>query len=79
MHWADKAVTLNPRFPGGYRTLAVSYGHMGRNDEARAALDALLELLPDLSVTALREQLPIYRREDQQTYLDGLRLAGLPG
>ena len=35
--WSVKAVQSNPQFPGGYRTLAASYGNMGRLTEAEAA------------------------------------------
>ena len=55
--------------------------HVGREDEARAAVGELLRLIPDLTVTAMAEnmgQVPFARPADWQRYLDSLRKAGLP-
>ena len=60
------------------RLLAASYAHLGRIDEARAAMEELLEHHPDLSVAALRELLPYRNPEDLERELRGLRIAGLP-
>ena len=77
--WSVKAVQSNPQFPGGYRTLAASYGNMGRLTEAEAAREKLQELLPHLTIEQLRESLPYFKDpDDLERYLDGLRRAGLP-
>ncbi len=77
--WARKTVKANPKLPGGYRTLAASYGNLGRLAEADTAREKLQELLPNLTIAQLRERLPYFRKpEDLERYLDGLRKAGLP-
>jgi TolB-like protein len=76
--WARKALQVNPDFPTGHRQLAAIYGRMGRIDEARAALDQYLRLVPGQTVETVRKQLPFKRLEDMERWLDGLRKAGLP-
>ncbi len=77
--WAGMAVQANPQFPSGHRTLAASYGNLGRITEAAAAREKLQELLPDLTIAQLRESLPYFKHpDDLERYLDGLRRAGLP-
>ena len=77
--WSMKTVQANPRFPGGYRTLAASYGNLGQNAEAENARQKLQELLPNLTLAQLRESLPYFKNpNDLDRYLDGLRKSGLP-
>ena len=77
--WSVKTAQSNPQFPGGYRTLAASYGLLGRLTEAVAAREKLHELLPHLTIAQLRENLPYFKNpDDLERYLEGLRRAGLP-
>jgi adenylate cyclase len=76
--WARKTITENPRFPGGYRSLAAAHGHLGELPEAQAALATLLRLLPGLTLTDLRDRLPLVDPAHLERYLEGLRKAGLP-
>jgi adenylate cyclase len=71
--FAKRSLQSRSEQPGAYRLLAASYGHLGRAEEAKAALDALLRLAPDLSAAQLRVFLPpaIVER-----YVEGLRRAG---
>jgi len=62
--------------PGAYRLLAASYGYLGRTEEGKAALAALLQLMPDFSAADLRAFLPPAVAE---RYLGGLRKAGWAG
>jgi hypothetical protein len=62
--------------PGAYPLLAASYGHLGRSEEGKAALEALLQLMPDFSAANLRAFLPPAVAE---RYLGGLRKAGWNG
>jgi adenylate cyclase len=62
--------------PGVYRLLAAACGQLGRRDEARAALEALLRLAPDFSAATLRIFLP---PDVVERYLEGLRKAGWEG
>ena len=71
--FAKRSLQSRSEQPGAHRLLAASYGHLGRTGEARAALDALLRLAPDLSAAQLRVFLPPALVE---RYVEGLRKAG---
>jgi adenylate cyclase len=71
--FAKRSLQSRSEQPGAYRLLAASYGHLGRTEEAKAALDALLRLAPDLSTARLRVFLPSAIVE---RYVEGLRKAG---
>ena len=58
--------------------LAASCAHLGRLDEAQAAVKQSLKLNPKLTVTRLPEFFPISNFKNLDAYLDGLRKAGLP-
>jgi tetratricopeptide (TPR) repeat protein len=71
--FAKRSLQSRSEQPGAYRLLAASYGHLGRTEEATAALEALLRLAPDLSAAQLRVFLPPVIVE---RYVEGLRKAG---
>jgi adenylate cyclase len=79
--WARKAVH-EPRAAGGgywsYAVLASALGNLGQTAEARAAVDEALQRKTDLSLTYLETTLPTKQPGGLETYLDGLRKAGLP-
>ena len=58
--------------------LAVAFVEQEEWDKARAAMDAALELQPDLSVTGVAGMLGSLRRDLKDRHLDALRKAGLP-
>ena len=64
------AIQDHPGFPVTYRHLAVCYAHMGRLDEARAALAKLRAITP----VVVPSNVPFLRPEDLKLYLSGLRL-----
>ena len=74
--YAKRSLEAKSDQPGAYRLLAASYGHLGRTEEAKAALDALLRLMPDFSAADLAVFLPPAVAE---RYLEGLRKAGWEG
>jgi adenylate cyclase len=77
VEWARRSIRANPRFPFSHARLAASYGHLGRRNEARTAVEELLRVQPGFSLTFAREinvDAPAYLEH----YLDGLRKAGLP-
>lgn len=76
--WAKNCLRLNPKFPGGYRTLAAADGHLGNLTEAAGALENLRRFVPELTIARLRKRLPFKHAADLEHYLDGLRQAGLP-
>jgi adenylate cyclase len=59
-------------------SLAVAFVEQEESDKARAAMDAALQLQPDLSVTAVAAMLGSLHPDWKDRYLDGLRKAGLP-
>jgi len=71
--YARSSLEAKPEQQGAYRLLAASYGHMGRTDDAKTALEALLRLEPDFSAATLRGFLP---PPVVERYLEGLRKAG---
>ena len=70
---AKRSLQLRSGQPGAYRLLAASYGYLGRSEEAKSALDAMLRLTGDFSAEHLRAFLPPAVVEH---YLEGLRKAG---
>ena len=58
--------------------LAASCVHLGRLDEARAAIKQSLALDPKLTVSRVQEIFPITNYKNLNADLDGLRRAGLP-
>jgi adenylate cyclase len=79
LHWARKTIQ-NPRSAGYWpqAVLAASLAHLGRMDEARAAVATALEAMPDLSLAYLEKTLPTREPGGLDPYLEGLRKAGLP-
>ncbi len=79
VHWAQKTIQI-PRATGHWphAVLAAPLAHLGRIDEARAAVKAALEQKPDLSLRYLKKTLPTKHPGGLDPYLEGLRKAGLP-
>jgi tetratricopeptide (TPR) repeat protein len=75
--YTKKAQECNPENMWAYSGLASIYGHLGREEEARAAAKELLRLNPKFSV-AQHEKAPWYKNRDKwNLYINGLRKAGL--
>jgi len=73
---SQRAMRAFPESPRPWLWLTATLGQLGRDDEARAALDTLIVGFPDYFkfITGGR---PVYfRPEDHEHLLDGLRLAG---
>jgi adenylate cyclase len=77
VEWAKRSIRENPRFPYSRAVLAASYGHLGRGDEAREAVEELLRTQPGFSLAFVRES-SVGDSPGLDHYLDGLRKAGLP-
>ena len=75
--WGLKLIQINPKFPGGHRLLAATYGQLGRLKEAAAELKELLLLMPGMTSDDVRKQVPFKKTSDMEQYIDGLRKAGL--
>ena len=63
---------------GGFRVLAASKALAGQLEEAREAIDHLLQLDPALRISNLKDRISPLRPEDFAKYADALRMAGLP-
>ncbi len=78
VEFTRQAVRDNAEFTDNYSVLAAALGHLGRDDEARGALDELLRRMPGLTTADARLDRPFRRPEDRERFLDGLRKAGMP-
>jgi len=74
---AQKAVDRRPDSPHAHYILAMSLGHLGRRDEARAAFDACERLHPGFANKRADWQ-PYPEPAKNQHLRDGLHKAGLP-
>ena len=61
-----------------YRWMAAAYGQLGREQEAKAAVEHYLKLTPDFSIARHLQMVPFGHAADREHYVDGLRKAGLP-
>lgn len=73
--WARQAVQLRPGYLGGHRILCASLAQAGKIEEAKAAMCALRQLKPDISIASINS-VP-YTERAMPKFLDGLRKAGL--
>lgn len=73
---ARRAVQQRPSWPPGHRIYCASLAQAGQLDEARAALDRLKELQPDISIAWIERNIP-YTPGPMEKFLDGMRSAGL--
>ncbi len=61
-----------------YATLSATLGHLGRLQEARAAVDELLKRKPDFSTDFVRKFVYYNKNPDHlERYIEGLKRAGL--
>ena len=75
---AERSLRLNPSMPGPYRLRAACLSQLGRMQEARAALDEFLRIVPNATIASMRTQLPLKQAEDFERYAAALSRAGLP-
>jgi adenylate cyclase len=79
--WARR-VLIEPRAAEGgywpYAVLASALGNLNQLNEAHEAIGEALQRKPDLSLAYLKTTLPTKQPDGLDTYLDGLRKAGLP-
>jgi len=68
---------IQPRFTAALRAQIAALGHLGRREEARPLVRALLELDPGFTVARFRSAAPYVRRRDMDHFLRGLRQAGV--
>jgi adenylate cyclase len=76
--WAEKSYREQPNWVPATRFSVASLALAGRMDAAKAAMERLRRLDPDLRISNLHKLLPYRRREDAEKWAMALRMAGLP-
>jgi TolB-like protein/DNA-binding winged helix-turn-helix (wHTH) protein/cytochrome c-type biogenesis protein CcmH/NrfG len=76
--WAEQAVQLRPGHLGARRKLCASLAQAGRIKEAKAAMNTLRQLQPDISIAWIKQSVP-YTSGPMEHFLEGMRKAGLAG
>jgi len=77
--WAEAALVQNPRFTVALRLLAASLAKLGQGEKAAAAVQQLLNIEPQFTLTELRARMRFLDGTVWgNAFLDALRLAGLP-
>ena len=77
LEYARNAVSHPAATGWAYATLAAALGHLGRQDEARAALDELWKVQSDFSPEFARKAYAGIPGEQWDHFFEGLRKAGL--
>ena len=79
------ALEANPRYVSPHAFLAAAFAHLGRSDEARAALAAYEQVRPGTRVSTFRSLAPVplvrtshQYQQQRQRLNEGLRKAGMP-
>lgn len=67
----------NPNFHANYRPLISSLGHLGRQEEAMPVVHEFEKYQPDFSVSWHLANYPPLDDDKTETYIDGLRKAGV--
>lgn len=76
--WTDKALVDLPSLLVAVALQAGSHALAGHAQEAAKAMERLRALDPTLTLSNLRDWMPLHRPEDFKRFSDALRLAGLP-
>jgi tetratricopeptide (TPR) repeat protein len=74
----QEALHHRPTFVGAVRILAASKALGGRAEDAKKAVERVLQLDPTIRVSNLKDRVSHLRPHDFAKYADGLRKAGLP-
>src|SRR5215218_7724024 len=74
---AREALRQRPGFNGAHRVLTAALGMSGHPQAAAAALDALRQAQPNISLAWLASEMPFEHEADKARYLEGFRKAGL--
>ena len=77
MRLSHQAIRQRGDFVGAHRVMTAAAGMAGRDDAAKAALQQLRRVQPNISLAWIAHQMPIKLDADREHYLDGFRRAGL--
>ncbi len=78
LRWADQALAQNRHFAVALRVVAVASVKLGQPDRARHAVQQLLEIEPELTVSGFFARIPVPLESMAKTYAEALEEAGLP-
>ncbi len=78
IEWANRITQTAPDHPIGWRFLTIGYVELDRTEDARAALNRYLQLVPHETIERVRATASPPRVEDRERMIDALRKAGLP-
>jgi len=73
-----KALAINPTYPATNRHLAAIFALTGDAKAAAEQLKVVNRLIPDETISKIRERVRMGDTEHALRYLEGLRLAGMP-
>ena len=78
--WCDRAIQMQSNLAAAFRIKAASFGLLGKVAEGHEAVERLLALNPDVTLTSLKahQKVPMKKPGCLEAFLDGLRKAGLP-
>jgi TolB-like protein/Tfp pilus assembly protein PilF len=74
---AREAMRQRSDFSGAHRVLTAAAGMAGRCDVAKAALQELRRVQPNISLAWLASQMPFEHAAEREHYVEGFRRAGL--
>ena len=74
----EKAHQTSPESPLPFIGLAIAYSLSGRQQESKKAAEEVMKINPRFSIAAYAKTLPYKNQSDKDTWIEGLRKAGLP-
>nr|WP_283949878.1 winged helix-turn-helix domain-containing tetratricopeptide repeat protein [Limobrevibacterium gyesilva] len=77
MRLAREGIRQRGDFVGAHRVLTAAAGMAGQDDVAKAALQELRRVQPNISLAWIASQMPIKQEADREHYLEAFRRAGL--
>jgi ribose 1,5-bisphosphokinase PhnN len=77
MRLAREGIRQRSDFVGAHRVITAAASMAGQGDTARAALQELRRVQPNISLDWIAEKMPIKQDGEREHYLEGFRRAGL--
>ena len=68
---------IDPNYGPAHRQLCAALALAGKLDDASMAMGVLLRLMPALTVSKVIRMIPVQKSDDNDRWIQGLRLAGL--
>ena len=76
--WARKAAREMPSWITIQRGLAITLGHLGRDDEAKEVVREMLRIDPEFTISRFSASIPFKEGTVQEQVIEGMRKAGVP-